>query len=860
MSNKKIELFCLSTERHCLATLIQYNDLYCEIDLIVKESDFANSFHRALYRIITRLIKENVSTTDIILAAQLNQMGLSKFENDLNSGEYVASICKIPINRASGMDFFKQLLNFRIRRDYENTIQEIREIIHSTTLSTADLIQAIDTIYANKTKDIINLNSADSPDIMSSLEDYIEDLGDNPLDESKILYGPFKSVNNLYGSLHRPGNITLIGARSGVAKAQPIDSKVLTPNGWAKIGDIKVGEYVIGSDGKPKMVLGVFPQGKKSIFEVILSDGGKTRCCDDHLWTTHTYKNRKNKLPINKIPLVKTTKELRSTLYDGDHLNHALEFVKPCEMTKKDLPLDPYLLGLLLGDGSFRGGNVKMTSSDSFIIKKINLLLATSDKLRKVKASRLPCYDYIVSRKERLGGECSSLKKCIVDLGLNDLLSDKKFIPHIYMQSSIEDRLKLLQGLMDTDGTVCSHNGGVTASFSSTSKIMAEQVRELVLGLGGRATMSDLPQKPWYYDDKRERVSGKDSWRLFISFSNDINPFLLPRKRKSFKKQSHYQYRYIKEINPAGVAECVCIKVDADDSLYVTDDYILTHNTSLSLYYNIWMAEKYNMPIVWVDHGEMTVEELQIRAAAIFANGVVPLFAIENGDWRKNPSWVAAIREGLKRAKKIKFFYENVGSKNPNQIISTIRRLKYNKIGRENNFLWVYDYLKPFNSEDGDMPEWKMMGHFIQDIKSFIQTELKTSFFTAIQLNRAGITNNKKAGQVDDSENTITISDRITQQTSHTFLVRRKLNEALAVEGGKFGNLVMIAVKTRHLGKMAERALSPVNVNGDMKSNYINLNMKNFMFEDKGDLVDLLPQLQDKIDVDEDKEKGNIEL
>ncbi len=88
------------------------------------------------------------------------------------------------------------------------------------------------------------------------------------------------------------------------------------------------------------------------------------------------------------------------------------------------------------------------------------------------------------------------------------------------------------------------------------------------------------------------------------------------------------------------------------------------------------MAEKYNKPIIWQDHGEMSAEELQMRVAAIFAEGKVPLFAIEDGSWRKNPIWVKEIRNGLQRAKKLKLFYSPIGNKNPNQVISTIRQLK----------------------------------------------------------------------------------------------------------------------------------------------------------------------------------------
>lgn len=280
--------------------------------------------------------------------------------------------------------------------------------------------------------------------------------------------------------------------------------------------------------------------------------------------------------------------------------------------------------------------------------------------------------------------------------------------------------------------------------------------------------------------------------------------------------------------------------------------------TSYGMFHNVYLAERYNIPILHLDFGEMSAEELQFRAVCMFTMGEVPYWALESGKWRQNPEWAIKVRQVWPRIKKIKFYYEDISNKEPKEIISLIRRYSLGVIGRGNQFLIHYDYLKPFNTSDYATPEWKVMGHFIQDIKSFINGEIQLPFWASLQLNRSGITTNKMAVQVDDSENSFSISDKILQQSTHSFILRHKLNEEMTEEGGlKFGNIKMICVKSRHLGHDTAGALKPVEVKkGVFKKNYINILSSSFHFEDKGDLRLMTEQLKLKHDITED---GNID-
>ena len=280
-----------------------------------------------------------------------------------------------------------------------------------------------------------------------------------------------------------------------------------------------------------------------------------------------------------------------------------------------------------------------------------------------------------------------------------------------------------------------------------------------------------------------------------------------------------------------------------------------TGKSSILMYMNVFVAEKHDLPLLWLDFGEMTEREMQLRAVCMLTKGEVPLHSIETGQWRQNTEWTEKVRGCWDRVKKIKFYFQDISALGPQEIISLIRRFSYNKVGRENPFIAVYDYYKPFETGDYHCPEWKQMGHFLQDIKSFIKNEIPIPFFSAIQLNRSGTTTNKTADQIDDSENAIGMSDRITQQSSHSFILRFKTMDEIAVEENRFGNMKLINVKPRHLGKDYLDALRPVKIGKRYLRNHINIDGRSFYYEDRGDLNHAAKIIKEQYELLEEGEK-----
>jgi phage terminase large subunit-like protein len=379
------------------------------------------------------------------------------------------------------------------------------------------------------------------------------------------------------------------GNRTG--KAQPVNEPVLTPEGWKPIGALRVGDQVIGSAGTPVTVVAVYPQGERPVFTVECSDGASTRCCAEHLWTVrNTHKGARSEY---------RTVDTATMRAGGKWMLPPRPEVQYSERT--ELPIDPYLLGVLIGDGCLRGHTVFVASADDYIVSRCAALAANYGCELKHRSK----YDYQFATTERSagGGWSNLLGRLIEGLGLN-VKSALKFIPDEYKTATVPERLELLRGLMDTDGTIdkpskTGWGGGRT--FSTVGRRLAEDFVELARGLGFTATLN---AKNGTYKSERHT-----SWRVQI-WNRPVSCFNLPRK-KALEKFSGCAERgvTIRSITEAGTAECVCIRVESPDSLYVTRDFILTHNTHCGCYEDVlhltgrypdwWEGFRFKKPVEW---------------------------------------------------------------------------------------------------------------------------------------------------------------------------------------------------------------------------------------------------------------------
>lgn len=348
-----------------------------------------------------------------------------------------------------------------------------------------------------------------------------------------------------------------------VGKAQPLTAKVLTPRGYKNMGDISTSDKVIGVDGRSHNILGIYPQGMKESYKITFSDGSSTFCCKDHLWALTTPKRKMRGNPN----LVKTTSDLMNEkLYDEKHksFKYSLPVNKPVTgfINKSKKLIHPYIIGVLIGDGSMQGTSVGFTHSEPFIPEKCNKLIHDYVVITKTKTSTSWFHRF----KYKNGGRNNPYLTFIRDIGLN-VRCEKKFIPKRYLYSSVEDRVNLLHGLMDTDGFVCKIG---RLQFNTVAKKLKDDFRFLINSLGGNSRVSS-----------KINSAGNESFTISFSLPEHISPCSFPRKLERVSKKKYHIIKSLKSIEDTNQSmEMQCIRTDAPWNLYITDDFIPTHNTT----------------------------------------------------------------------------------------------------------------------------------------------------------------------------------------------------------------------------------------------------------------------------------------
>jgi phosphate starvation-inducible PhoH-like protein len=361
-------------------------------------------------------------------------------------------------------------------------------------------------------------------------------------------------------------------------RAQPVSRGVLTPNGFRPIGSLRIGDLVTGSDGRPTLVIGVYPQGIKPVFRVRAQDGASTLCCGEHLWHVFSPEDRSRRKPGRVLE----TREMIGCLRRAHQHRYELPLISaPVEFEPQPIPLDPYALGLLLGDG---GLTTKTTPS--FTTSDPELAAALEASLEGIELRRKSRYDYVLRHVHgHRGGVivANPVTATLRELGLAGTYSHTKFIPDIYLQNAPAVRIALLQGLLDSDGgPVTQDRRTCRIQYTTCSETLRDDVVCLVRSLGGVAyrRRREAKGRPPGRANGRPVVSRDDSFVMDIRLPHSIEPFRLRRKLEVYRRCGGGRpMRFIDSIEPAGERQTVCIQVAAADSLYVTDDFLVTHNT-----------------------------------------------------------------------------------------------------------------------------------------------------------------------------------------------------------------------------------------------------------------------------------------
>lgn len=385
----------------------------------------------------------------------------------------------------------------------------------------------------------------------------------------------------------------IFAGNAGSGKSENIHNLIHTPDGVRRFGDLKPGDQVFARTGEPTTVLGIFPQGKLPQYRVTLSDGRSMVVSDQHLFDAVDLK-RHRKLGFQ-------TRTLRDMIDTGltyfTYSNHKMQKRKtqlrwgiptnlPVEYTTKDLPTDPYVLGAFLGNGALTQKHLSLSSGNDFVPNKVADLLGC-----QVRRYHNHGYTYNFVYPEnapmidpKTGSPRVLVRTSDVFDGEVRHLAKDKFIPQIYKEGDIEQRWALIQGLFDTDGSISvGKHQKYPIRYFSISKQLVEDIREVLFSLGIESTIT--------FEDRHDSMHHNREYTLHVAIEPSRKPmvFTLPRKHKlAVDASTKHVRKDFSMVRIASIekldeeAEMMCIYVDNPEHLYLSNEYIVTHNTTVA--------------------------------------------------------------------------------------------------------------------------------------------------------------------------------------------------------------------------------------------------------------------------------------
>lgn len=360
-------------------------------------------------------------------------------------------------------------------------------------------------------------------------------------------------------------------ACAAAGKAIPTDTIIPTPNGAKKAGNIQIGDLLFDRNGNSTKVIGVYPQGQKQVYRLTFGDGRTAKCCNEHLWSIHKAtwkdKNQFKTMSVNELLKEKLINSSRSAQF-------YIPVAKAVQYSTKKYTIPPYVIGAFLGDGCTMQNTYLTLSSENNEIPNHVLELLEGDSLYQNPAN----FNWnFIKNGQKLSTNILPSEVC--------QYSYNKTIPQEYKYGDIEQRLELLRGLMDTDGSITkdsrdNHKNTAIIRFASTSLQLIKDVQEVLGSLGYISSISE--------DNRPEKYTYKTCYNLIVSMPNSekYKLFWLPRKKeialliKDMPQHRDYTRTSIRKIEDLGYqTEMVCFEVENSEHLFLMNDFIVTHNT-----------------------------------------------------------------------------------------------------------------------------------------------------------------------------------------------------------------------------------------------------------------------------------------
>ncbi|MGY1665142.1 replicative DNA helicase [Geodermatophilus sp. SYSU D00696] len=771
----------VAAEQSVLGGMLMSKDAIADVVEVLHGNDFYRPAHQVIFDCILDLYGRGEPADAITVAAELNRTDqLSK----MGGAVYLHTLIASTPTAANAGYYAAIVAEQAVLRRLVEAGTRVVQLGYGAAGGRGD----VDDIVDRAQQEIYDVTEKRMSEDYSRLEDILQPTMDE-LDAIASRGGTARGVptgirdlDELTNGL-QAGQMVVIAARPGVGKALALDTPIATPTGWTTMGEVCVGDRVLGADGRPTTVVAATDvMTGRPCYEVHFSDGSVVVADAQHQWVTTDRAARR--LGERGEARVRTTEELARTLRCATadrRLNHAVANAAPLDLPAADLPLPPYALGVWLGDGT--SAAAQYTSADPEIAAYIEAegLVVTPTGVDRRYSLRLParpapaerpcpmCGEPFVPRTSQVqtcgkacggalrasggvgrqatcpdcGGPSSGMAQCqpcrddhgtvkglLRGLGV---LGGKQ-IPAAYLRASVAQRRALLAGLLDTDGTV-TPSGAV--QFAVTDRRLAEDTRELIAGLGHRVKLST------------KRVRGRteaSSTCYTLTFSTDDEVFRLERKKLLHKERGARTYtargvRFVTDVRPVASVPVRCIQVDAADSLFLAGrSFIPTHNSTLGLDIARSAAVKHHLATC-IFSLEMSKHEITMRLLS--AEAKVPLHHMRAGtlsdeDWSKLARRMGEVADAP-------LYIDDSPNMTMMEIRAKARRLKQ----RNDLKLVVIDYLQLMTSGKRVESRQQEVSEFSRALK-LLAKELEVPVIAMSQLNRGSEQRQDKKPMLSD--------------------------------------------------------------------------------------------------------------
>jgi replicative DNA helicase len=779
----------VAAEQSVLGGMMLSKDAIADVVEVLRGNDFYRPAHELVYDAVLDLYGRGEPADAVTVSDELSKRGeLGR----VGGAPYLHTLIS-SVPTAANAGFYARIVRERaVLRRLVDAGTKIVQLGYATTGGDVDdIVNAAQAeVYAvterRTSEDYLPIGQIIEPTV-----DEIEAAGHRGEGMIGVPTG-FSDLDRLTNGLH-PGQMIVLAARPAIGKALALDTPIPTPNGWTTMGDVQVGDEVIGADGGPTRVVGATEvMTGRPCYEVHFSDGSVLVADEQHQWLTDTRASRRDAHQAKRrgdgrrrvLAGVRTTAEIAATLRcetADARLNHSIANAGPLQLPAQTFLIEPYTLGAWLGDGTSSAAT--LTSADPEMVMRLEqdglrvtptaaylryqLQLASegilADRLCVVcGVSFTPRTSQVKTCGRSCGGrarlvsqplpvptcpDCGATtcglvrcRACHWKLGtvqgrLRTVgVLGNKHIPLEYLRGSEQQRRDLLAGLLDTDGTVAPSG---MVQFTSTNERLAEGVRELVVGLGYRCGLS------------RRKVRGRNadsSVAFTISFSTDDQVFWLERKRLVHKERSARQFtrcgsRFITEVRSIPSVPVRCIEVAASDHLYLAGaSMIPTHNSTMGL--DIARSASIRNGLTSVIFSlEMSRTEITMRMLS--AEARIPLQKLRQGrledtDWTKMARTMGELSDAP-------LFIDDSPNMSLMEIRAKCRRLKQ----RHDLKIVIIDYLQLMSSGKRVESRQQEVSEFSRALK-LLAKELEVPVIAISQLNRGPEQRTDKRPQMSD--------------------------------------------------------------------------------------------------------------